>query len=77
VKGVYKMFKFDWVITNGHADIKTIADKENEGWQWVISVPAKRFHPDALDTDWINIFTKYKTVEYKEYELPPIVWDED
>lgn len=53
------MIKFDVIITNGYIDRDTIYNKCNEGWNFVVTLPAKALHPNALETDKATIFSKY------------------
>lgn len=53
------MIEFDVIITNGYVSKETISNKCNEGWNFVITLPAKAIHLNALETDKATIFSKY------------------
>lgn len=75
------MIEFDVIITNGYVDKDTISKKCNDGWNFVITLPAKSIHPNALETDKATIFSKYiksskddMEVEIKSNDIPQCLW---
>lgn len=54
------MIKLDWVITNGYIDLETIQKRDDSGWKFITTLPAKLIHPHAMESDKITIFTKYE-----------------
>lgn len=68
------MINFKHIITNGYIDIETIEKYQEEGWDFVTTIPAYTIHPHSLKTDKLTIFAKY-TEEKQKVELEVEVSD--
>ena len=63
------MIEFDVLITNEYIDKETINKRADNGWKFVVTVPAESVHPSASYSDKATIFSKYTPYDTSD-ELP-------
>ena len=63
------MIKFDYVITNGSIDIETINGFLDNGWAYVVTLPAQAINPFSADNHKATIFSKIENVYSKMDDL--------
>ena len=59
------MIKFDHVITNGPVDIETVKGFLDNGWAYVVTLPARAINPLSADNHKATIFSKIESVYSK------------